>query len=147
MLAESVAQRMREDAVRARTISIGVRSQLDLSGYGCQMPLERPSAATRDVARAAWSLLTSHQPLDEEHPIRALHVRASNLVPLPPFVQPALWDAPLPAWEDADRAIDELRRRFGNTCIVRGAELVDESIRGLDIKGENTVHPVSYFHV
>ena len=28
---------------------------------------------------------------------------------------------------------EELRRRFGNTCIQRGAELLDESLLGLDI--------------
>lgn len=146
MLAESVSQRLREDAMRARTVSIGVRSQLDLSGFSCQMPLAHPSAATRDVAQAAWTLLKSHQQLDEDHPVRALHVRASNLVPQSTVEQPALWDTPLPNWEAVDGAIDDLRRRFGNTCIVRGSELTDQSIKGLDIKGENTVHPVSFFH-
>ena len=36
--------------------------------------------------------------------------------------------------------------RFGNTCIQRGAELLDESLLGLDIKKENVVHPVGYFY-
>ncbi|MBR3182082.1 MAG: DNA polymerase IV [Eggerthellaceae bacterium] len=146
ILSESVAQRMREDGVRARTISIGVRNDTDLSGYGCQVKLPKPSAATRHVAQAAWAMLVAHEPLDEAHPIRALHVRASDLVEPAPFEQLSLLESPEPAWEQLDCCIDDLRRRFGNTCIVRGVELLDDSLRSLDIKDENTVHPVGYFH-
>ena len=146
LLAESVAQRMREDGMRARTVSIGVRNDTDLTGYGCQVKLPRPSAATRHVAQAAWALLVSREPLDEDHPIRALHVRASDLVGIPAVEQLSLFEQTEPDWEGLDRCIDELRRRFGNTCIVRGTELLDSSLSGIDIKDENTVHPVGYFH-
>ncbi len=146
LLSESVAQRMREDRVRARTIAIGVRNGTDLCGYGRQTHLARPTAATRTVAHAAWDLLTSNEPLDAEHPIRALHVRASDLVWPGPYEQTSLFDLVEPDYEGLDRAIDDLRRRFGNTCVVRGAELVDDRLAGVDIKADNTVHPVSYFH-
>ena len=146
ILAESVAQRMRSDGVRARTVSIGVRNDTDLSGYGCQTKLDAPSAATRHVARAAWDMLRAREPLDEDHPIRALHVRATDLVDVGPAVQMSLFESLEPDWEALDLCIDEARRRFGNTCIVRGCELADASIAGLDIKAENTVHPVGYFH-
>ena len=146
ILAESVAQRMREDGVRARTVSLGVRNDTDLSGYGCQVKLPKPTAATRFVARAAWAMLVAREPLDEGHPIRALHVRASDLVEPEPVEQLALFPDEGPDWEGLDHCIDDLRRRFGNTCIVRGAELLDGSLAGLDIKDENTVHPVGYFH-
>lgn len=146
LLAESVAQRMREGGVRARTIAIGVRNDTDLSGYGCQVKLPRPSAATRHVAQAAWAMLRAREPLDEGHPIRALHVRATDLVEPDPSGQLSLFGEPGPDWEGLDRCIDEARRRFGNTCIVRGVELLDESLAGTDIKDENTVHPVGYFH-
>ncbi len=146
LLSESVAQRMREDGVRARTISIGVRNDLDLSGYGCQTKLVKPSAATRHIAQAAWSLLCLRERFTEEQPIRALHVRASDLVEPEPLQQLSLFPDPEPDWEGLDCCIDELRRRFGNTCIVRGVELLDDALVGVDIKGENTVHPVSYFH-
>lgn len=147
LLSESVAQRLREHSFRARTVSIGVRSQLDLSGYGCQAPLPHPSAATRDIARLAWSLLAGHQDIDAEHPIRALHVRASNLVPVTSEEQLDLFESETHRLEHLDTAIDDLRRRFGNTSIIRGTELLDESLRGMDIKDENTVHPVGYFHI
>lgn len=146
LLSESVAQRMREDGVRARTVALGVRNDTDLTGYGCQVKLPRPSAATRHVAQAAWGMLCANEPMDEDHPIRALHVRASDLVEPPAFEQLELFADPEPDWERLDCCIDELRRRFGNTCIVRGTELLDEALVGVDIKDENTVHPVGYFH-
>ena len=146
LLAESVAQRMRADGVRARTVAIGVRNDVDLTGYGCQVKLRAPSAATRHVAQAAWAMLAACEPFDEDHPIRALHVRATDLVEIDPVEQLSLFADPEPDWEGLDYCIDELRRRYGNTCIVRGTELLDESLTGLDIKDENTVHPVGYFH-
>ena len=146
LLAESVAQRMREDGVRARTVSVGVRNDTDLAGYGCQVKLPRPTAATRHIAQAAWAMVRAREPFDEDHPVRALHVRASDLVEPPPAEQLELFAPPEPDWEGLDRCIDELRHRFGNTCIVRGVELLDDSLAGVDIKGENTVHPVGYFH-
>ena len=146
LLSESVAQRMREDGMRAHTISIGVRSGIDLGGYSRQRQLARPTAATRTVAFSAWDLLRENQRLDDEHPVRALYVRASGLEPIEPVAQLALFDERGPDWEGLDFAIDDLRRRFGNTCIIRGSELLDDSLRGLDIKDENTVHPESYFH-
>ena len=110
------------------------------------MKLPQPTAATRHVAQAAWEMLIAREPLDEAHPIRALHVRASDLVEPAPFEQLDLFSPVEPDWERLDCCIDELRRRFGNTSIVRGVELLDDSLAGVDIKGENTVHPVGYFH-
>ena len=148
LLAESVAQRMREDGVQARTVSVGVRSGIDLGGYGCQVKLAEPTAATRLIAHAAWALLCIREPFDADHPIRALYVRASDLVEPQLHAQLQLFEtSPVqPAWEQLDYAIDDLRRRFGNTCIVRGVELLDDALVGMDIKDENTVHPVGYFH-
>lgn len=146
MLAESVAQRMREDGMRASCVGVGARSGADLSGWGRQMRLPEPTAATRAVARAACALLFATQPVDGEHPVRALYVRASELSPAGPEEQLSLFPSRDQRAERLDLAVDDLRRRFGNTCVVRASELVDESIAGLDIKAENTVHPESYFH-
>ena len=146
ILSESVAQRMRADGVQARTVSIGVRNDVDLGGYGCQTKLVRPSAATRHIARAAWGMLAAREQFGQEHPLRALHVRASDLVEPNPTGQLALFEDEGANWERLDYCIDDLRRRFGNTCIVRGTELLDPALAGLDIKDENTVHPVGYFH-
>ena len=147
LLSESVAQRLREARFRASTVSIGVRSARDLASYSRQTTLRRATNVTGVVARTAWGLLAANEPLDGEHPLRGLHVRASNLEPCDAPQQLELaFDARRRMLEDLDETIDDLRRRFGNTCIQRGAELLDESLLGLDIKKENVVHPVGYFY-
>ena len=146
LLAESVAQRLREARFRARTVSVGVRDAADLSSYGRQVTLPRATNVTGHIARAAWNLLVANEPLDETRPLRGLHVRASGLVPVDAPEQLELpFDARRRVLEDLDEAVDELRRRFGNTCIQRGTELLDESLLELDVKRDNVVHPVGYF--
>lgn len=146
LLSESVAQRLREARFRASTISIGVRNACDLASYSRQVTLRRATNVTGIVARTAWDLLVANEPLDEEHALRGLHVRASNLEPCAaPQQLELVFDPHRRLLEDLDATIDELRRRFGNTCIQRGTELLDESLVDLDIKKENVVHPVGYF--
>ena len=101
---------------------------------------------TGRIARTAWELLEANEPLDETRPLRGLHVRASGLEPMdaPQQLELAL-DPRLHMLEDLDETIDDLRRRFGNTCVQRGAELLDESLLDLDIKRDNVIHPVGYF--
>ena len=122
LLSESVAQRLREARFRASTVSIGVRSARDLASYSRQTTLRRATNVTGVVARTAWGLLAANEPLDGEHPLRGLHVRASNLEPCDAPQQLVLaFDARRRMLEDLDERIDDLRRRFGYTWIQRGA--------------------------
>lgn len=146
LLSESVGQRLREDGMRAGTVSIGVRSGIDLTGFSRQVKLSHPTASTMSIAKAAWALMSS-ETLDEEHPVRALHVRATDLAPMVDDLQLSLFEPDDRRLEDLDAVIDGLRRRFGNTVIQRGIEIYDHALRGVDIKGENTVHPVGFLHV
>lgn len=135
--------------MRTRCVSIGVRYGDDLTGYGKQTTLERPTATTTGVAGATWGLLAACEPFlagPSARPIRALHVRASGLERLDNS-QLSLFDSPGRKIEEMDFAIDDLLRRYGNTIVRRGIEMTDASIDGLDIKDENTVHPVDFFHV
>jgi len=147
LLSESVAQRLREDYMRASVISIAVRDGKLLTGFTRQTKLHEATATTRTVAQVAWGLLVSNQRLDEDHPVRSLSVRASGLVPMYGYQQLSMFNEREVELERLDYAIDDLRRRFGNTTIQRGIEMVDDSLRDVDIKGDNTVHPVGYFHV
>lgn len=146
LLAESVAQRLREARLRAFTVAVGVRDARDLASYGRQTTLPRATSATGLIARTAWELLAASEPLDGSHPLRGLHVRASNLEPSDAPQQLDLgFDARQRALDDLDEAIDGLRRRFGNACVRRGVELLDESLIDVDVKRDNTVHPVGWF--
>ena len=147
LLAESVAQRLREGRARARTVSVGARLAHDLSFCSRQTTLQLPTNITAEVAQMAWSLLLSFQPIDGDHPLRGLHVRASGLIPESQTWQLQLFD-PIPRrtnLERLDHAIDELRSRFGNKIVVRGTELCDPALVQVDIKDDNIVHPESFF--
>lgn len=148
MLAESVAQRMREGRARARTVSVGARAADDLCTRSRQCKLPVATDVTLEVARAAWGLLRELEPLDASHPLRGIHVRASDLEPADADLQASLFD-PLPRrteMRELDTSVDDLRRRYGNKCVVWGAQLVDEGAASVDAKADNTVHPVSFFH-
>lgn len=148
MLAESVAQRMREGRARARTVSVGARAADDLCTRSRQCKLPVATDVTLEVARAAWGLLRELEPLDASHPLRGIHVRASDLEPADADLQASLFD-PMPRrteMRELDASVDDLRRRYGNKCVVWGAQLVDRGAAGVDAKADNTVHPVSFFH-
>lgn len=148
MLAESVAQRMREGRARARTVSVGARAADDLCTRSRQCKLPVATDVTLEVARVAWGLLRELEPLDASHPLRGIHVRASDLEPADADLQASLFD-PLPRrteMRELDASVDDLRRRYGNKCVVWGAQLVDEGAASVDAKADNTVHPVSFFH-
>lgn len=148
MLAESVAQRMREGRARARTVSVGARAADDLCTRSRQCKLPVATDVTLEVARAAWGLLRELEPLDASHPLRGIHVRASDLEPADADLQASLFD-PLPRrteMRELDASVDDLRHRYGNKCVVWGAQLVDEGAASVDAKADNTVHPVSFFH-
>ncbi len=139
-------QRLRESHFRCRTVSVGVRRAADFTGYSRQTTLRTPTCLTTDVANLAMGLIRANQPLDKEHAIRAIHVRTTNLVPMEQPVQDDLFgDAEdVHRRERLDLTIDELRRRFGNKCVHRTVELTDEAMGSLDIKRDNTVHPVGF---
>ncbi len=48
--------------------------------------------------------------------------------------------------QKADRAVDDIRKRFGYFSIQRGVEYQDLELSHLDAKSDHTVHPRSFFH-
>ena len=144
LLAESVAHRLREGGHRATVVSVAVRDGEELTYYSRQAKLACPTALTAEIAKTAWALVAGNQVFSEDSPVRGLHVRVSGLVPATVNRQLSLLDNDV--LEELDFAIDDLRRRFGNTCIQRGVEMTDASLHGLDIKGEHTIHPVGFFY-
>lgn len=141
LLAESVAQRMREAAFRGRTVSVTVRFE-DFAGFQRQRRLFEPTCATGAVAKAVWNLLRDVRETLADRPVRALQVRASSLAPLGMPVQGTLWEGEAAKLEDLDFAIDGLRARFGNLAVRRGVTIANPLLADLDIKAENTVHPI-----
>lgn len=148
MLAESVAQRMREGGARARTIAVGVRDAGTFKTLFRQRRMPCATNITLELAQAAWSLLSEIWQFSEALPARGIAVRGENLVPAADSLQMSLFD-PEPrraGLEAVDAAVDDLRRRFGNNCVVWGPKAWCADTLVMDAKRDNTVHPVSFFH-
>ena len=145
LLSESVSQRMRELGLRARTIAISVKDAETLRSYSRQRKLPEAGAATKMVARVACELLQENQPIDSEHAIRAITIRALDFISVKDD-QGVLFETDDRKHERLDFTIDDIREKFGNSCVKRGIEIADPSLKHADIKKTNVIHPVGFFH-
>jgi DNA polymerase IV len=148
MLAESVSSRMRDDGARANVVSVTLRSALDLGFMNRQQKLKIATNITIEIADIAWNLARENHIFDEQNPIRGISVTAGDIDDISVYQQQLLIDKypNRKKLEALDKRVDEMRRRYGNNTIMWGARTMDDDTASLDIKGENTVHPVSFFH-
>lgn len=148
MLGESVSQRMREDCTKGKTVSISIRYAHDLSFITRQKKLGIATNLTNEICDVAWSLMDKNHKFTPQRPVRSLSVSVSDLIwdDLPQ--QQLLFDKyeKRKQLEYLDKKIDEMRKRFGNNSIMWGAKASDEDTAAMDIKSDNTVHPISYLH-
>lgn len=70
MLAESVAQRMREGRARARTIAVGVRDAGTFRTFSRQRKMPCATNITFEIAQAAWALVREIWRFTEDFPAR-----------------------------------------------------------------------------
>lgn len=147
MLAESVAQRMREDCVRAKTVSVAIRSSEDLGFISRQKKLDIGTNITIEICDIAWELMRTNWffPL---MPARGLYVTCSNLESDDLPIQLTIDDQYKNREKlgHLDKKIDKLRSMYGNNSIMWGAKASDVDTSNMDIKDDNTVHPISFFH-
>lgn len=147
LLGESVAQRLRQLGLAARTVSVSARDSSTLCHASRQASLPEPSDLTREICSTAAGLLSNGWDIDAGHPLRALGVRASNLVPADEWVQLDVFgreEARLRAAR-LDSAMDGLRARYGNHAVRRLSELADSRLAAMDPERDNITHPVSFF--
>ncbi|MBV8160561.1 MAG: DNA polymerase IV [Acidimicrobiia bacterium] len=123
-MGDAVAARLRELGQAGRTVTVKVRFA-DFQTITRSRTVPEPVDTGAAVAAVACSLL---EQIDPTPGIRLLGVSASNLGPRQ-AAQLSLDDAA--PWDDATRAVDEVRRRFGPDA-VGPASLVGD--RGLQTK-------------
>lgn len=115
-LADAVAARLRRDGVTGRTVTVKVRFH-DFRTITRSQTLATPSATTSTLAGVAGALLAR---VDPSAGVRLLGVSVSNLVPAG-SQQLGLGDAEASRWQRASRAVDEIRRRFGDDAVAPAA--------------------------
>lgn len=143
LLADSVCARMREAGLnKARTVHVYARAN-NLAGYQKQGKLPRPSGTVHDVAKTAFKLFKEVYPW--EKPVRSLGISVSDFL---------FGNEQLDLFGDLekdekqkrlDNAIDKLRGKYGNNVIQAAIVFNDPKLKDLDIKGEHTIHPYSFF--
>jgi DNA polymerase-4 len=146
MLSESVAARLRENGLRSRCIGIGVRDT-KLAWAGCQHTIGHATALTNEIAKTAIDLFT--QRYTGKLPLRSMGVHCSSLVPESAPEQTDLFGVTAFRSKalDLERAVDDIRRRWGNQIIQRAVVCGDPLFTAANLREvQHQIHPVSYFH-
>lgn len=143
-LAESVSVRLRKNGFQCRTIEISIRDN-GLYHFTRQKKLKYATNITSEIAEIAYSLFKEN--FRWEKPIRSLGVRGSDLIlENTPFqLDLFISQEKREKQERMDKAVDEIRNRFGYQSIQRAFVYQDKILSGLNAC-EHTVHPHGYFH-
>ena len=143
-LAESVSARLRKHGFKCRTVEIGIRDN-GLFHFSRQKKLREPTNITDEIMEAAMFLFRKNY--DWKNPIRSLAVRGCDLVFEDIPVQLSLFvdEEMREKKEKLDRAVDDIRRRFGYFSVQRAFMYRDSLLMDLDAAGDHTVHPVGFF--
>lgn len=142
-LSESVARRLRENALRCRVVEVSYRDN-QLIWNAAQKRLSVPTCLTDDLAKTAFELLKARYSFSR--PLRAIGVRGSDVVGMNTGIQTSLLSDPIRQEhrEKIEGCVDQLRQRFGMDSIRR-ASLLHADILGESDPLTHVVHPVAYF--
>lgn len=144
LLSESVAQRMRELGSRCTSVEVSIRDT-KLEAFTRQQKLKTPTCASLEIARTAFGLF--RKSYSWGLPVRSIGVRGAGLVPADQPVQLSLFagSAQQEKWEKIDKAVDNIRARYGYSSIRRAAVQADPLLGKINPKDDHIVHPVGYF--
>lgn len=123
-LSQDIGHRLRVHKLVASGVQISIRSN-DLFGRQYQCRLEQTTRSPMEIATAARDLL--HRHYTWATPIRAVTVRAINLLPQEQPEQVSIFSDPVRR-ERRDRletVIEDLRRRFGKRSVYSAALMGD----------------------
>ena len=143
-LAESVAARLRENALKCTGVEITLRDS-SLYSVTRQMKLPYPTCYVEDILNAAMQLLNRNYDFYTNKHLRSIGVRGINLVTAEKGYQLDMFAPDKTDKKDKlAKAVDQLRRRFGHDAVLRAATLLDNTLR-INPKDDHVIHPYSYF--
>lgn len=119
-LSESVSERLRNAGQLAGMVSVEIKYS-DFTVFSHQAQLPVPSNTNASIYECAGRLF---EELWNHGPIRLLGIRTSKLFPADTPIQISLFDLEKPVSEKQkklDAALDQIRRKYGNTAVVRGS--------------------------
>ena len=140
VIAESVAARLRENGFKCNVVEISVRDS-SLVTYTRQRKLDRATYITQEIAEMAYRLFK--ESYRWEKPVRSIGIRGADLVADGVCEQLSMFidEGKRHRLEVVDRAVDDIRHRFGFYSIQRGVMYTDAALSHLNAKEEHIVHP------
>ena len=130
-LAETVSARLRDDNVKIKVISVGIRDY-NLGYYSHQKKLKAATNITREIYESACQVFDE---MWDKVPIRHLGIHTSQVVTEEIRQLNLFDDLDYEKLERLDRAVDDIRKRFGADSIVRAsfikADKVDHMSGGI----------------
>ncbi len=123
-LAETVSARLRDDNVKIHVISVGIKDY-NFVYYGHQKTLDAPTNITTEIYEAACQIFDE---MWDKIPIRHLGIHTSH-VTTEDSRQLNMFDKiDYEKMERLDKAVDEIRMRFGMDSIKRASFLNDKAV-------------------
>lgn len=137
LLSESVASRLRDSGLgRANTVKLTITDN-NLKTYGKQIKLDSPTSYAVDIANAAYGLFEGLYNWDK--PVRAAGIAVSDFT----FNSEQIFLGENIRKNDKldklDLAVDNIRKKYGNTSLQRARILQDKKLAESDIKGESII--------
>ncbi|NLD52500.1 MAG: DNA polymerase IV [Clostridiales bacterium] len=141
LLSDSVATRLRKHQLRCRTISVWMRD-VELNNFERQCRLPTDSDIASEIAHAAVDLFTSSYPWSL--PLRSLGVRGGDLLNTTADCQiPLCTDARRQRHHHLEEVLDDIRSRWGHTCIQRALLLQDRALTGINPVDDHALQPLA----
>lgn len=142
VLAESVARRMRKEALKGTTLSISIRTS-ELESFARQCKLSAPTNVSSELIKYAMKLFKANY--DWEKPIRSIGLNVTDFS----FEMPYQFDFSKTVehrekLEKLENTVDKLKDRYGNYCIQRGSVMTKTDLSHFNPFEEHTIHPVSF---
>lgn len=116
-LAETVGGRLRKEGMKARMVSVEIRYST-FQDVSHQTQLAKATNTDRAIYTTACALFRE---LWNGAPIRLLGIRTSKLEDDTAPEQMNLFDMPDEKHKKLDKALDEIRKRFGDDAVTRGS--------------------------
>ncbi len=116
-LSDTVATRLRRYHLKAGGVKVDIKDS-GLKSISRQEKLITPTDSAREMADTAFRIIKKNW--DNEKPIRMLTVTAISLVSENEGIQMSMFDIPKETNENLEKAMDDIRSRFGKDAITFG---------------------------
>lgn len=146
-LAESIASRLRAIHSKCGVISVSIKNK-QLYTYSKQTKLHILTDDAYEIAEVALSLYKESYNWAAGNPIRAISICASEIVDTYSNYQTSIFESSdkNQKHENLNKTIDNLRDKYGYTCVRRAIVMSDSGFANFSTGIQNEIHPVGVFH-